>query len=151
MPDNPAHCGDTELSSWVNYNETKDPLQDSDDPADQAIVAERFALRGRALAALHERMVLTQREALTSGRLGDFNEALLRAALSGDVWDLVAAYGRADERNQQLLENAFPELPHIANTVYNRWPNRHGWLASLQRQFPRLRDLDGPVRFTDET
>lgn len=94
---------------------------------------------------------MTQREGLESGRLGDFNERLLEAAESGDVWALVEVFGRADETNRARLEQVFPEGFHICQVLYNEWPCRGGWLGALARQFPRLRDLDGPVRFAADT
>ena len=94
---------------------------------------------------------MTQREALKSGRLGGFNAALLKAAESEDVQGLLEAFGQADHINLERLEAVFPDGYAICRRIYNDWPSRRGWLAALAEHFPRLRDLDGPVRFDPDS
>ena len=94
-----------------------------------------------------ETKALTQREAIQSGRLGGFNAALLKAAESGNVYDLADAYAKADQYIQALLEWVFPDAAKVLRIVHNDWPNRQQWVLALSNQFPRLLDLDGPARF----
>ena len=93
----------------------------------------------------NDRQPTTQREALETGRHGDFHQALFKAATSGSVHDLMEAYARADESNQAKLDEVFPEGLAICRRIYNDWPGRRGWPMALARKFPHLAgDLDEP-------
>jgi hypothetical protein len=90
---------------------------------------------------------LTQRQAIEDERHGGFNKALLKAADSGNPWNLMDAYAKADQYNQARLDRVFPDGLAICRKLYNDWPNPRQWTLALLELFPKLADLDGPVRY----
>lgn len=82
---------------------------------------------------------MTRREAIRQYH-GGFHNALLDAFESGDIFDLLRAYGKADEGNQCRVESAFPGIAGIAPVIWNDWPA--AFSGGLRDAFPGLLQLD---------
>ena len=76
------------------------------------------------------------RDRLTDGGGGGHTDALLQAARSGNVRDLIRAYGRADSKNRARYEKVFPGIATVAPTIYNDWPSDQAW--GIYEAFPDL-------------
>lgn len=94
-----------------------------------------------------EQKMATIGDYMRSGERGDFARELAKAhdvlaASKNGLWELMEAYGRADEHNQARIEAALPGVRQVLKFLYNYSPSRAA--RSLREVFPILARLEEP-------